>query len=60
MIAITGLKPRAGIGYSEFQDLQQSRMFAAGGHWAKKPEAGVAGWCQKGLKVEIPWKSLLW
>ncbi|CAK9110492.1 unnamed protein product [Durusdinium trenchii] len=31
MIAITGLKPRAGIGYSEFQDLQQSRMFAAGG-----------------------------
>lgn len=31
MVAITGLKPRAGIGYSEFQDLQQSRMFAAGG-----------------------------
>ncbi|OLP96269.1 putative acetolactate synthase large subunit [Symbiodinium microadriaticum] len=31
MIAITGLKPRGGIGYSEFQDLQQSRMFAAGG-----------------------------
>ena len=31
VIAITGLKPRGGIGYSEFQDLQQSRMFAAGG-----------------------------
>ncbi|CAJ1389781.1 unnamed protein product [Effrenium voratum] len=31
MIAITGLKPRAGIGYSEFQDLQQSRLFAGGG-----------------------------
>jgi len=31
MIAITGLKPRAGIGYSEFQDFPQSRMFAAGG-----------------------------
>jgi len=31
MIALTGLKPRAGMGYSEFQDFQQSRMFAAGG-----------------------------
>lgn len=31
MIAITGLKPRAGLGYSEFQDFPQSRMFQSGG-----------------------------
>ena len=31
MIAITGTKPRADAGHSEFQDIDQSRLFAAGG-----------------------------
>lgn len=43
MIAITGLKPRAGMAYSEFQDFEQSQMFAAGGlvfsHDVAAPEA---------------------
>lgn len=36
LLAITGLKPRDVMGYSEFQDLNQSRLFAAGGvEWSK-------------------------
>eukprot|EP00929_Paragymnodinium_shiwhaense_P105127 TRINITY_DN7004_c0_g2_i1.p1 TRINITY_DN7004_c0_g2~~TRINITY_DN7004_c0_g2_i1.p1 ORF type:complete len:587 (-),score=131.79 TRINITY_DN7004_c0_g2_i1:523-2283(-) len=31
VIAITGLKPRSGMHYSEFQDFSQSQMWAAGG-----------------------------
>ena len=31
MIAITGTKPRADTAHSEFQDIDQSRLFAAGG-----------------------------
>jgi len=31
VIAITGLKPRAGMHYSEFQDFNQAQLFAAGG-----------------------------
>jgi len=31
VLALTGLKPREGLGYSEFQDVDQARMFAAGG-----------------------------
>jgi thiamine pyrophosphate-dependent acetolactate synthase large subunit-like protein len=36
LLAITGLKPTEVIGYSEFQDVAQSRIFAAGGiEWSK-------------------------
>lgn len=31
LLALTGLKPREGLGYSEFQDVDQSRLFAGGG-----------------------------
>eukprot|EP00929_Paragymnodinium_shiwhaense_P105125 TRINITY_DN7004_c0_g1_i2.p1 TRINITY_DN7004_c0_g1~~TRINITY_DN7004_c0_g1_i2.p1 ORF type:complete len:641 (-),score=116.34 TRINITY_DN7004_c0_g1_i2:140-2062(-) len=31
VIAITGLKPRSGMHYSEFQDFNQSQMWSAGG-----------------------------
>jgi acetolactate synthase-1/2/3 large subunit len=31
VIALTGLKPREGLHYSEFQDVDQSRLFAGGG-----------------------------
>ena len=31
LIAITGTKPRSDSGHSEFQDIDQSRLFAAGG-----------------------------
>mmetsp|Transcript_1632 Transcript_1632/g.5008 ORF Transcript_1632/g.5008 Transcript_1632/m.5008 type:complete len:763 (-) Transcript_1632:58-2346(-) len=31
VVCITGLKPRQGLGYSEFQDVNQSRLFAGGG-----------------------------
>uniref|UniRef100_A0A7S4QXK0 EF-hand domain-containing protein n=1 Tax=Alexandrium monilatum TaxID=311494 RepID=A0A7S4QXK0_9DINO len=30
VIALTGLKPRQGLGYSEFQDVNQARLFAGG------------------------------
>eukprot|EP00929_Paragymnodinium_shiwhaense_P105133 TRINITY_DN7004_c0_g3_i1.p1 TRINITY_DN7004_c0_g3~~TRINITY_DN7004_c0_g3_i1.p1 ORF type:complete len:560 (-),score=120.37 TRINITY_DN7004_c0_g3_i1:493-2172(-) len=43
VVCITGLKPRAGMHYSEFQDFAQSQMFAAGGiqfsHDVASPEA---------------------
>lgn len=36
LLAITGMKPRQQIGYAEFQDLNQSRLFAGGGiEWSK-------------------------
>ena len=36
LLAITGMKPTAVIGYSEFQDVNQSRLFAgAGVEWSK-------------------------
>ena len=31
VLALTGLKPREGLRYSEFQDVEQSRLFAGGG-----------------------------
>ena len=31
VLCLTGLKPRQGMHYSEFQDVDQSRLFAAGG-----------------------------
>ena len=31
LIAITGTKPRADSGHSEFQDIDQSRLFSGGG-----------------------------
>jgi thiamine pyrophosphate-dependent acetolactate synthase large subunit-like protein len=45
LLAITGMKPTAQIGYAEFQDLNQSRLFAgAGVEWSKdaaSPEAVI-------------------
>jgi thiamine pyrophosphate-dependent acetolactate synthase large subunit-like protein len=36
LLAITGLKPRAQLGFAEFQDINQSRLFAAAGvEWSK-------------------------
>ena len=36
LLAITGMKPTAQLGYAEFQDLNQSRLFAGGGiDWSK-------------------------
>lgn len=36
LLAITGLKPQAVLGYSEFQDVDQSRIFAGAGiEWSK-------------------------
>lgn len=36
LLAITGLKPTAVMGYSEFQDVNQSRLFAGAGlEWSK-------------------------
>ena len=43
LLAITGLKPTAQIGYSEFQDVNQSRLFAAGGiEWSKDARSSEA------------------
>lgn len=36
LLAITGMKPTQALGYSEFQDVNQSRLFAAAGiEWSK-------------------------
>jgi len=36
LLALTGMKPTAQIGYAEFQDVNQSRLFAGGGiEWSK-------------------------
>jgi len=36
LLAITGMKPTAQLGYSEFQDVNQSRLFAGAGlEWSK-------------------------
>ena len=36
LLAITGMKPTSQIGYAEFQDVNQSRLFAGGGvEWSK-------------------------
>lgn len=36
LLAITGMKPSAQLGYSEFQDVNQSRLFAGAGiEWSK-------------------------
>jgi thiamine pyrophosphate-dependent acetolactate synthase large subunit-like protein len=45
VLAITGMKPRAQIGYAEFQDCNQGRLFAGAGiEWSKdaaSPEAVI-------------------
>ena len=36
LLALTGMKPTAQLGYAEFQDVNQSRLFAGGGvEWSK-------------------------
>jgi len=43
LLAITGMKPRAQIGYAEFQDVNQSRLFAGGGiEWSKDVSSDYA------------------
>eukprot|EP00544_Gedaniella_sp_CCMP2646_P006832 CAMPEP_0202498330 /NCGR_PEP_ID=MMETSP1361-20130828/25672_1 /ASSEMBLY_ACC=CAM_ASM_000849 /TAXON_ID=210615 /ORGANISM="Staurosira complex sp., Strain CCMP2646" /LENGTH=592 /DNA_ID=CAMNT_0049130183 /DNA_START=171 /DNA_END=1949 /DNA_ORIENTATION=+ len=45
LLAITGMKPTAQLGYAEFQDVNQSRLFAGAGiEWSKdaaSPEAVI-------------------
>jgi len=43
VLAITGLKPTAQLGYSEFQDVDQSRLFAGAGIEWSKNAASVSG-----------------
>lgn len=43
LLAITGMKPTAQLGYAEFQDLNQSRLFAGGGiDWSKSVSSANA------------------
>ena len=43
LLAITGLKPTAQLGYAEFQDVDQSRLFAGAGIEWSKNAASVSG-----------------
>ena len=43
LLALTGMKPTASIGYSEFQDVNQSRLFSgAGVEWSKDATSAYA------------------
>jgi acetolactate synthase-1/2/3 large subunit len=45
LLAITGLKPTAVLGYSEFQDVDQSRLFSAAGlEWSKDATSSEAAY----------------